>query len=176
MLSANSPLVECSTVGAPPLPPEVPITLTTEVKPLLILGRKGLSCEVTRGQQPHWQEERHLDLRNNWWPCMPWIEGAKAEVLSPVGLPQLEDQKGEGVLQHLCALVPHPDLQGLHAHYVVFMPVVWGPQGSSFLWWAVVGWEVSHMWRTALMGSPVRRSELGRCHLSWRKVLSSPGW
>ena len=79
-----------------------------------------------------------------------------------------------------------------------------GPQGSSFLQWAIVVlafWEsvcsvlqmmvvrLPNFWwpvvtaarsflmqRTTLTGSPVRRSELGRSHLSWRRVLSSLGW
>ena len=78
-----------------------------------------------------------------------------------------------------------------------------GSWGSGFLWWAIAGlvfqrlacstlqmmagglpnfsWpvviavRVSPMQRTALMGSPVRRSEQGRGCLSWRKVLSSWG-
>ena len=60
---------------------------------------------------------------------MLWIDEAETEVLSPVDLEWLADQKGQG---HLCALVPCPDWQSLHRHGTVLMPVVWDPWGLVY--------------------------------------------
>ena len=59
------------------------------------------------------------------------INGAEVEVLSPVSLEWLTDQKGEGLPGYLYALGLCPNLRGLHDHHEVFALAVWGP-------WAIV--------------------------------------
>ena len=63
---------------------------------------------------------------------MPQIKEAETEVLSLVGLEWLADQKGQGKLGHLCALVPLPNLRDLHDHCGVFALAVWGPWAQVF--------------------------------------------
>ena len=101
---------------------------------------EGAVNETIIQHQPHWQEQRHLDLGKDWQPCMPWIKGAGAKVLGPVGLPQLTDWQRHGVLWCLYALVLCTDLQGLHGHSVVFVLVVWGPGALGFCSGPLQGW------------------------------------